>query len=734
MFGGGVGEVGSTWEDIFPDDADMDETCYRKVEQVAPFKSVGVTRYLGRVGGTTATAATLRAVGTAGTVGTVPPCAVAPMNRIRYRRNAQHVTASGSAQSLGGLGGDGDEDVTGPAKRAGNGQVRGLGKTFNHSDLSPDHPGYHTKLVKEINRGDGSALEHLGMALRQVVKTTPRTGSLPLVEVESMYSPWALEVKDTYTWYSGFDVVHGMSYVLISTDVRSSHAPTHSRYAQRSFARYVHPLVMRTFMPMHPVYYGDSPRVKWLGPLSKLPRIDPSKNYLQAALQYIRLTAVQAGNLPAPLIEAQKLVARQFNQYEIMLDRIVELRKEEFGSSMMHKNVRLKRMVGGQNLLLSPLMFSPRHLLVGQDPETFCARERQTAPRKNPVSVESSLAELAQLSAPPRTVPLPRSPIASPGGIPPGNPDIFWPSVTMYDRGLLPPLLFQGKRPLKLTDLPPPFPTAKAMPPPYARKIVYKVDVPGVTGPSLSGTAGGGDNADDTPKVPVLHPKTGRPLTDKEIEDKERKRERENRAHERKERMRAEMGEDAWKAEMRRREEHRAKKKIKYQTTKKCKDALEWCQEAARFPTSQTFTQHTVIDRLKRATQVTREMHLKKQQNLHTRPVVHYLNSKNSGIYVRLRTAEDEAEMIRMHAERERIAREEKEKKAQEELNKPSKPEQGKDKKREGKVSGSADDKKSAKSTKSVRSGKPEVRGTDEADDSDSSGSSSDSLSSEDDE
>jgi hypothetical protein len=66
-------------------------------------------------------------------------------------------------------------------------------------------------------------------------------------------------------------------------------------------------------------------------------------------------------------------------------------------------------------------------------------------------------------------------------------------------------------------------------------------------------------------------------------------------------RLRAEMGEEAWAAEQRRKEEHLLQKKVQYQTTKKCKDAIEWIKGAAKFPTIQTFNQHMVIERADRA-------------------------------------------------------------------------------------------------------------------------------------
>ena len=124
----------------------------------------------------------------------------------------------------------------------------------------------------------------------------------------------------------------------------------------------------------------------------------------------------------------------------------------------------------------------------------------------------------------------------------------------------------------------------------------------------------------------------------------------ERKAQERKMAQRDEIGEEAWAAEMRRRTEHRNKKKINYQTTKKCKDALEWCQDAAKFPTTQTFNQHTVIERLGRCTQVIRELDLRKKQGAEGRPVIHYL--RNGGVYTRFRTDADEVRVAATESRR----------------------------------------------------------------------------------
>lgn len=583
-----------TWDNIFPTDLDLDESCYRMVEKVIPFKSVGV-----------------------GTAPVVPPCSVAPIGRVRYCRNSGEPVASESTQSLvdKSYGGDGDEvtwplnavRVIGPAD-----QVHGIGPIDSQLNrqppakcqlsnvADPSRSEYKVSLIKEINSGDGVALDHFATAIRQVVKMT-RPGDMPLPDGEVIHRPWALSVKDTYTWYSGFDVAHGMSYV--------------------------HPLVLRGFMPVHPLYHGDSPRVKPAGSLSRLPRMDPSKDYLQAALQYIRLCAVQAGKLPSPPIEAQMLVARQFQQFESMIDRIKETRKfdNDSGHGPMHKSVSLKQMVGNQSLLLSPLVFSPRRLLAGQDLARLSERER-LPPRKASVQMISTLKKV----------------VMKPNGVNPVTNKRV-PVVALYDKGLTPVPLFQGKRPLKLTDMPPPYPTMKPLPLPHQRKIVYKTRAPETMGPTSSGTVGNcSDRAEDVSRENRLQLSTDIQHKFKETEDMGRKQDRRLREHERKMRVRAEMGEEAWAEEMRRREEHRLKKKAKYQTTKKCKDALEWCQDAAKFPTTQTFTQHTVIERLNRAIQVTRELHMKKQQNLHARPVIHCINPKDGGVFVRLRTDEDE--------------------------------------------------------------------------------------------
>ena len=525
-------------------DVAMDAQYARSVATVMPFKSLDVTRSV------------------VPRRGARPPCVVAPMSRVRYR-SGQGVTALAKMERNIVSGG---HDVGGAS------------------------PEYSVQLANEIKSGNGSALEQFATAVRRVVKTTPapaRTNAPPQKD-EVLRSPWDLESEDTYTWYRGYDVVHGISYV--------------------------HPLVLRSFRPVYPLYHGDSPRVKSLGPVSKLLRIDPSKDYLQAALQYIRAAAVQAGRLPTPMVEVQKLVARQYNRYELMLDRILEVNKAgRAGARGYHKGVTVKPLVGRQALLLTPLLFSPRHILVGQDPDTFCAKERaRTVPKRTEEQhtiLESTFAGLIgpQLSAASSVSDVQsdldgRSHINDPSHL--SNQidlsSVFVPVVTLYDKGLQPPLLFKGVRPLRTTDLPPPFPTTQPQPyvPPHLRQITYKT---------------------------------------------------------------------SWEELMRRREEHRAQKKIEYRNTKKLKDALEWCREAAMLPTRQTLAQHTLIQRCRRGVQVLRMFDNMKRTGLpEGTQLTHYTGPiGGERVYARVRTPEDgpaiadaneryKAEQARLAAKREK--------------------------------------------------------------------------------
>lgn len=235
------------------------------------------------------------------------------------------------------------------------------------------------------------------------------------------------------------------------------------------------------------------------------------------------------------------------------------------------------------------------------------------------------------------------------------------PVVTLYDKGLIAQPMYRGIRPLKIGDLPPPYPLFKPSSQ-FTRKIVYRTRVvdakPSTERAALSGSPGkAGRQGGEGAKAPLPPPRAAPPPSKRELYEIERKKEREMRAYERRMRIRAEMGEEAWAAEQRRRQENMLRKKIQYQTTKKCKDAIEWGQDAAKFPTTQTFNQHMVIERIKRAVQVVRDMHLKKQQNLHGRPLVHF--EKDGGLYNRLRVPEDEEEIASLAAMRKKIEEEE---------------------------------------------------------------------------
>jgi hypothetical protein len=588
-----------TWQDIFPEDMEMDERCYRSVGAALPFKTVGLPKRP-----TESTAAVASPCITA-------PCVVAPMDRVRHRASETVDIAAESTQSLceivDATVADVDCAVSGP--------------NIPVDAVDAHGPEYRRRLIKAINSGNGSALDHFATALCQVIKPTVSTDAPPAVPpagTEFLHSSWTLEVKDTYTWYSGYDVVHGMSYI--------------------------HPLVLHDFVPVHPLYHGDSPRVKWQGPIGKLPRMDPSKDYLRASLQYLRACAVKVGNLPCPPMQVQKLVARQYQHFESMLDRVREVRRQQQpGGGPMHKNVRVNPMIGRKALLLTPLLFSPRHLLVGEDPSGQSDREFVSRRNFTPVSPgTSALLIPADAQEESKT----REPI-----------------VSLYDKDLEQPL-YRGKRPLRTSDMPPPYPVFKANEPLVGkRKVVYRTRVPESTAPvapgdsAMSRRSKAGGPLAQVPNAPLPPPRAAPPLTQKELNAINRKKERELRAYERRMRLRAEMGEEAWAAEQRRKEEYLLKKKIQYQTTKKCKDAIEWTQDAAKLPTTQTFNQHMVIERVNRAVQVIREMHLKKQQNLYGRQIVHY--EKDGGVFVRLRTPDDDEEIARLVAEHEEQEREE---------------------------------------------------------------------------
>ena len=425
--------------------------------------------------------------------------------------------------------------------------------------------GYNGRVFVETDCGGGVALDQFAMAIRQAVNTTTATGGQP-EKGEILRKPWNLETKGTYTWYPGFDIAHGVSYV--------------------------HPLVMKGFRPVCPVYHVDSPRVKSAGPLSRLPRMDPTKDYLRASLQYIRLCAVQAGVLPSPPIEAQKLVARQFQQYEVMLDRIRELRKRDHDISRgpMPKNMRLKNMVGNQSLLLSPLMFSPRHLLVGQDPERFCERER--AMRKSSLQVMSPFRNVMWGVNPSEATTLVNKSM---------------PVVALYDRGLSPQSLVEGRRRAKLTDLPPPYKFPRMLSLPHERKIIYRDHAQESSSPARSGTRGDSRNAGDgAPREIRERPSTIISRTASTIEEI-RNYNSEVRKNERQKRLRAVMGEEAWAEQRRRREEHRILKETQYKITKKFKDALGLCHDAARNPLRYLMmSQVKLWERLTRLTQIVR--------------------------------------------------------------------------------------------------------------------------------
>ena len=583
-----------TWEDVFPDDMEVDERCYRSVGAAVPFKTVGLPM-LGMH--------PMQSKATDWSPCITAPCVIAPIGRVRYRGPPTISGAFEPTKSLCELrdarGADGD--VSGP-----------------RGSVHPDDPGYMLRLAKALNSGGGSALEHFATALCQVVKPTSSADATlapPATGTEFLQSSWALELKDTFTWYSGYDIVHGMSYI--------------------------HPLVLHNFVPVHPLYHGDSPRVKWQGPIGKLPRMDPSKDYLRASLQYLRACAVKVGNLPYPPMQVQKLVARQYQHYESMLDRIKEVRRvHQPGGGPMHKNVRVNQMVGRKDLLLTPLLFSPRHLLVGEDPNLQAERDHASS-RKNFARVTPDTSALVMPSAV--------------GEEEVGTRESL---VTLFDKGLEQPL-YGGKRPLRTNDMPPPYPVFKRDETAVGqRKVVYRTREPQSSAPVLPSSgdlaASGGKKTarppTRKPKAALPPPRAAPPLTQKELNALNRRKERELRSYERRMRLRAEMGEEAWAAEQRRREENRMKKKIQYQTTKKCKDAIEWTQDAAKFPTTQTFNQHMVIDRVKRAFQIFRQLDVRKREKWHDVKTTHF--EKDGGVFVRVRTAEDEEEIDRLVAER----------------------------------------------------------------------------------
>ena len=438
-------------------------------------------------------------------------------------------------------------------------------------------PEYRRRLIKAINSGNGSALDHFATALCQVIKPTVSTDAPPAVPpagTEFLHSSWTLEVKDTYTWYSGYDVVHGMSYI--------------------------HPLVLHDFVPVHPLYHGDSPRVKWQGPIGKLPRMDPSKDYLRASLQYLRACAVKVGNLPCPPMQVQKLVARQYQHFESMLDRVREVRRQQQpGGGPMHKNVRVNPMIGRKALLLTPLLFSPRHLLVGEDPSGQSEREFVSRRNFTPVSPgTSALLIPADAQEESKT----REPI-----------------VSLYDKDLEQPL-YRGKRPLRTSDMPPPYPVFKANEPLVGkRKVVYRTRVPESTAPvapgdsAMSRRSKAGGPLAQVPNAPLPPPRAAPPLTQKELNAINRKKERELRAYERRMRLRAEMGEEAWAAEQRRKEGHKLMKKRMYATNKNCRDAIGWAKRAARVPIEPEFG-GTIFERMERAVEIVRQLGVRRRE------------------------------------------------------------------------------------------------------------------------
>ena len=563
-------EVGTyTWDDIFPEGMEMDERCYRSVGAALPFRTVSLPKrplQPPAAGSTPCMSSPCIAA----------PCVVAPMDRVRYRGahagGADDAAGPESTQSLcervDAPGRHGDGAVSVPRGSVPRGSVpRGSaprGSAPRGSVVGDDGPEYTRLLTKALNSGDGTALDHFATALCQVVKPAALTDGPPAVptpDTEFLHSSWALEVKDTYTWYSGYDVVHGMSYV--------------------------HPLVLHDFVPVHPLYHGDSPRVKWQGPIGRLPRMDPSKDYLRASLQYLRACAVKVGRLPSPPMQVQKLVARQYHQFESMLDRIREVRRvHQPGGGPTHKNVHVNEMIARKDILLAPLLFSPRHLLVGDDPSHQSERDHGFL-RRNFTRVTPGMCDIVD------------------GSASQGTSRAREPIVTLYDKDLEQPL-YRGKRPLRMNDMPPPYPFFRREQS-LARKVVYRTRAPEPEASAAPGdsAANGGAKSAEPPskksKGPLPPPRPAPPLTLKEQNAINRRKERELRAHERRMRLRAEMGEEAWAAEQRRKEEIVLKKKIQYQTTKKCKDAIEWIKGAAKFPTIQTFNQHMVMERADRA-------------------------------------------------------------------------------------------------------------------------------------
>jgi hypothetical protein len=161
----------------------------------------------------------------------------------------------------------------------------------------------------------------------------------------------SIEPGDIYTWYGGCDVVHGCVYV--------------------------HPLAMVRFTPLSPLYEGESFRAKRLPLLRRLPRIDPSKDSMRAAIQYAKAAALLAGNLPEASIYEQRLVAPQYTLWEDMLDRLVDVCMRRCGSGAVHRAVQVKRLVGNQALIMSPKILCPQRILVGRSAKDQIEQEWQ---------------------------------------------------------------------------------------------------------------------------------------------------------------------------------------------------------------------------------------------------------------------------------------------------------------------------------------------------------------------
>ena len=189
--------------------------------------------------------------------------------------------------------------------------------------------------------------------------------------------------------------------------------------------------------------------------------------------------------------------------------------------------------------------------------------------------------------------------------------------------------------------MPPPYPVFRSDAPLVGqRKVVYRTRAPEPKLPALPGdsaanrpTKSGGSLAIKS-KGPLPPPRAAPPLTQKELNAINRRKERELRAYERRTRLRSEMGEEAWAAEQRRKEENMVKKKIQYQTTKKCKDAIEWTQDAAKVPTTQTLNRPTTIQRTVRACQVLRQLAVRRGEKWHDSETAHF--ETDDGVFVRL--------------------------------------------------------------------------------------------------